>query len=510
MPASQRLAPTQAGSGSVYAAPRPAAPPQASPPPSGQDASAGARAAPSSPTDLAARGRAEFTAGRIDDARALLSEAFVGNPADLTLARDLQRIAERQGRWADYLELGEVLTESLAAQDPIAASARFRHLAEVARTRLSRSDRAAVLLEKGLSLAPQDPALRKELVELWASRLETAPRAMAAWLETARNNPGDGHVLAAVASLCSRMEEGVSRLDMVRLKERRRQFASTCAFVAPGLLEPPPPSQPSRAIPPGLRDRLALPGAAGPLAKLLALLAPWLESLFPADLTRRGASPSDRLLPPRGARLRAALDKAMISLGGRAYAPFLTRRPGIEIALENTHPPALVASAGVEELPAPQLNFLAARSLDLLTAGFSLLGKFAPRDVAILLELSCRFAGGSPPPLGLPAQKAGAYLSALVEAVPPAARRSGAALGQPASEELGSTDPATFVAALRSTANRVALVHAGDPGPALAVLSSLERKRAGMAEDPLSAPEVRELAGFALSDDFLELRLSVS
>jgi tetratricopeptide (TPR) repeat protein len=470
-----------------------------------------ARQAPRPPAQLAAAGRAELQAGRLDDARALLDEAFAREPADLTLARDLQRIAEKQGRHEDYIQLGEILADALAAYDPLAAAARYRHFAEVARARIGRDDRAAVLLEKGLALVPDDPGARRELLELWASRPDTAPRALATWLETARADPADGAALAAVASLCAGLSATAPRVESQKLAERGRIVAALAAFVAPGRASAPPPVQPARALPPGLRDRLAVPPAAGPLGKLVSLLAPWLETLFPADLARRGASAADRLVPPRGAALRNALDTAMISLGARSYAPFLTARPGIEIAVENTQPPSLIASAGVEALPDPARAFLAARSIDLLTHGWALLGKFAPRDIGILLELACQFAGGSPPQLGLPAQRAGAFLKALGDGVPAATRRSAEALGQAASAELSSLDPRDFAIALRRTANRVALVHSGDPGAALSVLDQLERRpqAPGATARPLEHADMRDLAFFALSEAFLELRLAV-
>jgi tetratricopeptide (TPR) repeat protein len=470
-----------------------------------------ARRTTRSPAQAAAAGRSDLSAGRLDDARALLEEAFHGEPSDLTLARDLQRIAEKQGRHEDYIRLGEIMADALAAYDPLAAAARFRHFAEVARIRLGRDEQAAALLEKALALAPDDAAARRELLELWASRPDTAPRALASWLEAARADPSDATALSAVVSLCAGLSATAPRVESQRLTERGRIVASLCTFLAPGRVGPPPPVQTARALPPGLRDRVALPGAAGPLGKLVALLTPWLETLFPADLARRGATQADRLIPPRGAAVRHALDTAMISLGARSYAPFLTRKPGIEIGIENTQPPSLIASADVEGLPDSARAFLAGRAMDLLTHGWALIGKFAPRDVGILLELACRFAGGSPPSLGLPEQRAGAFLKALEASVPVATRGSAGGLGQAAAAELASLDPRRLSTALRRTANRVALVHAGDPGAALSVLAQLERRSPAQGPEPrpLELADVRDLASFALSEAFLDLRLSV-
>jgi hypothetical protein len=251
--------------------------------------------------------------------------------------------------------------------------------------------------------------------------------------------------------------------------------------------------------------------ATGPLARLVRLLAPWLEPLFPADLARRGGSASDPLGPTRGAALAEALDAAARALWSRPYAAFLSSRPGLEIALENTQPPSVVATAAVTELPPAALAFLAARALDLLDHGWALVGKFAPKDVGILLELACRFGGGTPPSLGLPDERAGAFLGMLGAKVPPAAATAAAELAGPASVELAETDPRAFSAGLRRTANRVGLLYSGDPGAALRALALLDRRLEAGLLDPVQAlalPDLRDLALFALSDPFLDLRAS--
>jgi hypothetical protein len=208
----------------------------------------------------------------------------------------------------------------------------------------------------------------------------------------------------------------------------------------------------------------------------------------------------------------AALEHAAHALSARPCASFLTQRRGVEAAIENTQPPSVILSADVATLDDATLAFLAARTLDLVDHGWALTGKFAPRDVGILLELACRFAGGAPPPMGLPAERAGAFFAVLESQVPPAARAAATELGAAASEELAGTDPRALAAALRRTANRVALLYAGDPGPALRALALLDRRVEGGALDPaqaLALPDLRDLALFALSDPFLQLRALV-
>jgi hypothetical protein len=286
--------------------------------------------------------------------------------------------------------------------------------------------------------------------------------------------------------------------------------ASLTAFTTPASPAPPPPRLPAR-ISSDLRAELAVAPAGGPSARLLSLLAPWLEPLFPADLTRRGASAADWLAPPRAPALRAAIETASRALSTRPHASFLTRRPGVEVALENTQPPAMVFAAGVGELPEALLPFTAARTLDLVQHGWALAGRFAPRDVGILLELACRFAGGTAPSMGLPSERAGSFLSALSRSVPAGVLERARLLAPEVGRELAQVDPRAMVEALRRTSNRVALLYAGDPGSALQVLSLLERPGEPPPEpaQAIGLPDLHDLALFALSDRFVELRLAV-
>ncbi len=454
-------------------------------------------------------GRLRMERGDFAGAYERLSIALAREPSDLTVARDLSRVTERLGLFDEYVQLGELCADAISSYDPLAAAARFRHFAEVLRDRLGQVDRAGVMLEKALALVPDDPDTRRELVQLWSSTAETAPRALDTWLDLARRDPTDAAALAGVAEVCERIAVTSPPERLLPLSERGRIAASLAAFVAPATHAPPAPARTAPQVPIELRARVAAPGATGPLARLLRLLAPWLEPLFPSDLGRRGASPSDAIGPSRGPALAEALERAARALWARPHAAFLSSRLGLEIALENTQPPAVVATAGVAELPPAALAFLSARALDLLDHGWTLVGKFAPKDVGILLELACRFAGGAPPGLGLPAERAGAFLEVLAAKVPPAAAAAAAELAAPASDELAEVDPRAFAAGLRRTANRVALLYAGDPGAALHALAVLDRRLEAGPVDPVQAlalPDLRDLALFALSEAFLELR----
>jgi tetratricopeptide (TPR) repeat protein len=460
----------------------------------------------------AALGRSWMDAGKPEVAYAWLQRALRADPSDLTIARDLSRIAERIGSWGEYVRLGEVCADAFAAYDPLVASARFRHFAEVLRDRLSDTERAAVMLEKALSLTPDDADGRRDLLGLWSARPETAQRALDGWIDTVRLDPADGPALVSLAETCRAVARDLSPGADALLLERARIASSMAAFINPALATAPPLKLAS-GIPDELRERVAVPGATGTLARLLSLLGPYLEPLFPADLSRRGATPSDRLLPPRAPELRAALESAARTFSARPHGVFLASRPGAELAIENTQPPSIIAGAETAGLPESSLAFLAARTFDLLSRGWALAGKFAPKDVGILVELACRYIGAPVPVMGLPAQRADAFLAALARTVPPSVRERALLLVTSAEEEIATFEPRRFTAALRRTANRVALLYTGDPGAALRALAAGER-RMGQAEfDPVEAishPDLHDLALFALSDPYVELRVSVT
>ncbi|HTN54454.1 MAG TPA: hypothetical protein VML50_18745, partial [Anaeromyxobacter sp.] len=462
--------------------------------------------------DLVALGRAHMGRGEWLPAHDWLAEALARDPGDLTIARDLSRVAEKLGLFSEYVTLGEACADAIAAYDPLAAAARYRHFAEILGTKLEEPERAAVMLEKALALVPEDTDTRRALLDSWSGRPDTAARALDEWLEIARHDPTDAGALSAAAAACRELAaKAADPAAAARLAERGRLAASLASFARPDQPAPPPPRL-AGALPSEVRDRIAAPGATGPVARLLSTLGPWLEPLFPADLARRGASPASRLTSPRAPALLSALETAARALGTRPHAVFLTDRPGYEIFVENTQPPAIVASAGIAELSPGELGFLAARTLDLLQHGWSLAGKFAPRDVGILLELACRFAGGAPPPLGLPGERAGAFLAVLEVSVPRSAWDRARALAPAASAEVGAADPRALAAALRRTANRVALLHAGDPADALRALALLDRRLESGPVDParaLALPDLRDVALFALSDPFLDLRLAL-
>ena len=421
----------------------------------------------------------------------------------------LARVAEKLGHVEEAVSLGEAWGDAVARTDAAGAAARFRELATTARTRLADPARSTALLQKATAIEPGDPATEAALSDLRAGRRGPAIDVLASHLAALRERPSAIGSAKAVAVLSRELSASEPEERDRAARAERSAVAGDLARFGDRLGPESRPLELASRITPEVRTRVALPGADGPTARLLSLLAPYLEPLFPVDLARHGVEPADRLAPSSAPAVQQAFDGASLALGGRALALLASRRPGVQAALENTRPPSVVLGTLVAALPPGALAFQAARSVALASSCWALVGRFAPRDLLILCELASRFAGGNPPPRGLPAARAGDFLAALERTVPLGTRDRLAALGTAAAEELALLDPVAFAASLEETAGRLALLHAGDLHGALSVLARLPRLGLLAPADPLAAldrPDLASLSRFALSDAYLELR----
>jgi hypothetical protein len=333
--------------------------------------------------------------------------------------------------------------------------------------------------------------------------------ALAEALAAAQADPTDLEALLHVAGRAETLAAVAPGPEAERYAERARLARSLAAFLAPDRVPTGGPAPLAAPLSEGARDRVALPAAVGPLGRLLTLLAPHLEPLFPADLARRGVAAGQRLVAPDAPEVLGPLEAMAAILSPRPFATFRIDRADALIELENTRPPSLIIPSGFATLPLATRHFLAARAFDLLSRGWALTGKFSPRDIGILLELACRFAGGEPPSLGLPAARAGAFLTAMARSVPPAVAARAQSLGPAAAAQLGTIELVALAEAVRLTAGRVALLVTGDPGAALAGLLAAEAVETSDRASTLARGERRELALLSLSEAFLDLRVAV-
>ncbi len=458
---------------------------------------------------LLASARALADAGELGGAYARLQLAREIDPQHLDLTLMLARVAEKLGHLEESVSLGEAWGDATAPTDPEVAAAHFRELAAIARTRLADPGRASALIEKAASIEPSDPATAAALADLGAGRRDQALPVLASHLETLRDRPSALGAARAVATLADALSADAPAGREGAVLAARAAVAGDLARFGERLGPAVRPLELAAGISHLVRSGVALPGSDGPTGRLLSLLSPHLEPLFPVDLSRHGVGPADRLAPASAPGVQRAFDAAAEALSGRPLALFAGRRPGLLSGMENTRPPSVVLGLDCASLPPGALAFLAARTVALASSCWALLGRFAPRDVLILCELASRFAGGEPPPRGLPASRAGAFLAALDRTVPPSARQAIAELGPGSAAELATLDPVAFAASIEGTAGRLALLHTGDLLGALSVLSRLHRPGVVAPADPLAALERPELAGlsrFALSDAYVDLR----
>jgi hypothetical protein len=458
---------------------------------------------------LLASARTLADSGQLGGAYARLKLAREIDPGHLDLTLMLARVAEKLGHLEEAVSLGEAWGDAVAGSDPAAATARYRELAVTARTNLADPGWATALVEKAAAIEPADPATAAALAELRAGRRDPALEVLSSQLSELQARPAARGPARAVAALSSALSAGEPPGRDTALRAARSAVADDLVRFGDRLGAAVRPLQLASGISLEVRSGVALPGADGPCARLLSRLAPFLEPLFPVDLTRHGVGPSDRLALSSAPGVQHAFEVATQALSGRPMALFAGRRPGLQAFLENTRPPSVVLGLDTPSLPPGALAFLAARSVALASSCWALVGRFAPRDVLILCELASRFAGGEPPPRGLPASRAGAFLAALERSVPPATRDGLAGLGAASAGELASLDPVAFATALEGTAGRLALLHTGDLLGALSVLSRLQRPGMVAPADPhaaLERPDLADLSRFALSDAYLELR----
>ncbi len=419
----------------------------------------------------------------------------------------VQLLAREAAAWDDPERAAELLLDGLrspAASDPELGTA----LEEVAaRLRDVGSPRGRGLLARlgeargALAEAARWPAsrpVRASPPSPGADRFEEV-------LAEVRARPSDRATLERLVEMArTPPSQGGSPASQER-EELRRAVLGELAAGALAFLdgaEGPRRAGPPRMLPEEARHRAAHPVALGATARLLGQLAPWLERLFRADMEARGAHPDDRLSPWHGPRIEAELEEVRRALGAPRLTGYLTGRSGFEVALENSQPVAVVMASGLAALPLAERRFLLARAAALAGLGASLPLKFAPRDLAILAELACRFAGATPPTNLLPEERMALYLEALQRAAPPDERSRAAELGPRAALELASLEPRALALGLRLTATRLAFLHGGDLTAALTALRVSERRlRRLTPAEVLADLELQDLLGFAFSHE---------
>ncbi|MEI6224390.1 MAG: hypothetical protein WCS72_06535, partial [Deltaproteobacteria bacterium] len=324
---------------------------------------------------LLASARALADSGELGAAYARLKLAREIDPDHLDLTLMLARVAEKLGHLDEAVSLGESWGDAAARSDPGGAAARFRELAGIARTRLADPDRAAALLEKAVALEPDDPATAAALADLRASRRGQALEVLASHLDALRERPSTAPSARAVAVLSRELGAGEPEPRDRAARSERAAVADDLVRFGQQLGPAARALEPAFGITPEVRRQVALPGAEGPVARLLSALTPFLEPLFPVDLARHGVAAGDRLAPSSAPSVQQAFDAASRAISGRQLALFASKRPGLLATVENTRPPSVVLGLDAAALPPGALAFLGARSVALASAGWALVGR---------------------------------------------------------------------------------------------------------------------------------------
>jgi tetratricopeptide (TPR) repeat protein len=354
----------------------------------------------------------------------------------------------------------------------------FLELSRVFADELGQVDRAVEALRVGVSRFSRDAALRTELAiqlrrigrhadaaEELRRLVDLEPLRLGVWQSLAESLNALGRSdLAAVANDILVALGGGTDLERTAAQTR---------VVRPAPLEP------------GAFDAesIRLLDAAVPedaaTTRLLACAAPGLERVYPPNFEQYNLSKSDRIGPRSGHPTRLLLDRLARVLGVGELDMYVHRAHSGAIEVEFADPLAIMIPAHVVSLPESQQAFLLGRVLVDVMRGVHAVDKLAPSAVGEVLIAAMRtvdpaFGGG---------QARGEYLENLTKnlyrGLPRRARRpleeAAAAYGPSPKPRLDD-----WLARLRKTSTRAALLLSGDAAGAVTVLRRTEGDLAGL------------------------------
>ena len=297
---------------------------------------------------LARAGRDRMACGEWQAAFDQLALAHAAEPSDLTLARDLSRVAEKLKLFDEYVHFGEVCADAISAYDSLAAAARYRHFAEVLRDKVGAPGPRRGDAREGARARPGGRRGRGASSPGPGPSSPGRPRAPSrdGWTSpagtrrTARRSRPPPRCARSSPRRAARSSPSGSRSGAASPRRSRRS-----------------PRRPATRRPPPPRSRRSSPRSSG---RAWRSRARRVRSRSCSGCSRRGSSPSSprisrrhgalpehRLERGQAPAIAAALDGAARALGSRPFAAFLVERPGVDVTVENTRPPSLVLGAGV-------------------------------------------------------------------------------------------------------------------------------------------------------------------
>ena len=464
-------------------------------------------------------GRACLLQGERAEALEHLERVLALGRADQGLVQEIMELARAEGRHQRYASLyGQLLEWRIGAGLPVDEAVRlYRELAQIYWQNLHDLDRATACLRRALELKPRDAELLRALGTMYASDFESCQAALEVFEQLREMEPLRVDHFRALARLeWARGERdrslwyfgGVRFLAPVDAEARRLISAASRSL------------RPARPLNRGEWDEIVLhPAANNLLQRVMAVLAPYLEQLFPANLERFGVKGDDLVDRHNFPEVYQAVEYAQNLVSGRALNVFVIAQGGYQAYLDCGGTPALlVPHAVVERSTGPELTFFLAREVAAIAMGCVLPLRFSPADRMQLLTLLCHLANPDAPPLAPLPATAPQYLQAIRQVTPPEILEMLSPLLRRLSLELSPAGVERWLQGVRHTAARVALIACGDLNAAMAVSARGSEAAGGreLAFIPDRAlllerdPAMRELFDFAFSPSFLRLRQALA
>jgi len=435
--------------------------------------------------------------------------------ADLELVEEVAELARGEKKWGLHASLSGQALEARLKQglDPEEALERYLKLAGVYQEHIKDISRAAACIRRALELHPRDKELLRRLGTLYASDWETYREAIEVFRELAGMDPTDPELYRYLA----RLEAARGEMDRTACYYTGLRFLSPMDQEARRYLTyVGAASRPNRPLGRAEWDDTFLhPAADCLLQRIMSVMAPYLEQLFPADFGRFGIRGDQMVNKDNFPEVAMAAETARWLVSSRPFSVFVVPQKTYQAWLESGGTASVLISREVLDRSNPaELAFFIAREVVKVAMGFVLPGKLSPNDLIQLLALLCKLARPeAAPPHSLP-PNATQYLAAIQRVTPQQTMEMVVPLIRRYSLEPRAHDVTRWTAGVERTADRVGLLACGDLNASMSVITRFSEaaggRDLGFIPDRASLLNRDErmltLFRFAFSEQFLQLR----
>jgi tetratricopeptide (TPR) repeat protein len=435
--------------------------------------------------------------------------------ADLDLVEEVAELARAEEKWGLHASLSGQALEARLKQglDPEEALERYLKLGGVYQEHIKDISRAAACIRRALELHPRDRELLRRLGTLYASDWETYREAIEVFRELAGMDPTDPELYRYLA----RLEAARGEMDRTSCYYTGLRFLSPMDQEARRYLTyVGPAARPNRPLSRSEWDEMFLhPAADCLLQRILSVLAPYLEQLFPADFERFGIRGDQMVTKENFPEVAAAAEMARWLVASRPFSVFVVPQDKYQAWLESGGTASILISRAVLDRSNPaELAFFIAREVVKVAMGFVLPSKLSATDLTQLLALLCKLARPeAAPPHSLP-PNATQYLAAIQRVTPQQTMEMVVPLIRRYSLEPRAHDVERWAVGVERTADRVGLLACGDLNAAMSVATRSSEaaggRDLGFIPDRASLLNRDErmltLFRFAYSEQFLQIR----